>query len=62
MPEPKNKPTTPGKPLKISFGVNQREVVNKAANTVNETPEQFIKKSVLDAAAELKAGADASGK
>ena len=38
---------------KIGFGVKQAEKIEKAANTVNETPKTFIKQAALDAANKL---------
>jgi len=53
----KFKKTIPNKEYKISFGVIQSEKIGKAANTVNETPKDFIKKSTIDRAeSEIIAG------
>ena len=40
----------PEKSYKITFGVNQTEKVDKAANKVDETPQQFLINAVIDAA------------
>lgn len=42
-----------GKVYKVTFGVNQAEKINKAANAVNETPNQFIKTATMDKASAL---------
>ena len=42
-----------GKTYKVTFGVKQSANVNKAANAVNETPEQFIKVATMDNAKAL---------
>lgn len=42
--------TIPGHEYKIGLGVNQAELIGKAASMVNETPKDFLKKSALDAA------------
>ncbi|WP_072166309.1 hypothetical protein [Erwinia sp. Leaf53] len=57
MAAPKNKPTKPNHLYKIGFGVNQTEKINKAANAVNETPQQFIKNSTLNGAEVINAAA-----
>ncbi|MFT4928243.1 MAG: hypothetical protein ACI8WB_004362 [Phenylobacterium sp.] len=40
----------PDKNYKVTFGVNQTEKINKAANTVNETPQQFLVNSSVKSA------------
>lgn len=62
MATPKNKPTKPNHTYKVGFGVNQTDKINKAANTVDETPEQFIKKSTLNAAEVINSAAGVAGK
>ncbi|MEY3882667.1 MAG: hypothetical protein RIQ94_3463 [Pseudomonadota bacterium] len=42
-----------GKPYKVTFGVNQTENINKAANTVNETPQQFLINATIESAENL---------
>lgn len=41
------KPVIAGHEYKITFGVNQAEEINKAANTVNKTPRDFISDSAV---------------
>jgi uncharacterized protein (DUF1778 family) len=41
------------KKYKITFGVKQTEEINKAANSTNETPVEFIKKSALEATKDM---------
>ena len=43
----------PNKEYKITLGVNQAEQVNKAANKVDETPNQFIRNATIQAAKKL---------
>jgi len=45
--------TIPDHEYKIGLGVNQAERIGKAANKVNETPRDFLKKSALDSAHKL---------
>lgn len=40
----------PGKEYKVTFGVIQTEKINKAANTVDETPKTFLVNSTLKSA------------
>ncbi|HEK2896891.1 MULTISPECIES: hypothetical protein [Morganellaceae] len=47
------KPTKPGHAYRVTFGVNQTVKINKAANLVNETPQDFLKKSALGDAQKL---------
>lgn len=54
----KLKKTIPGHKYKISFGVIQAENIGNAANLVNETPRDFIKKSTLDNAEAIIAAAN----
>ncbi|CAG69666.1 hypothetical protein ACIAD2951 [Acinetobacter baylyi ADP1] len=49
----KSKKFKPNHEYKIGFGVNQAEKIGKAANKVNETPKNFIKKAVLDSATSI---------
>ncbi|HHD2903857.1 MULTISPECIES: hypothetical protein [Enterobacter] len=50
MTKKKFQKTIPGHDYKIGLGVNQTELIGKAANMVNETPKDFLKRSALEAA------------
>ncbi|GEK47382.1 hypothetical protein HPA02_16650 [Bisbaumannia pacifica] len=39
-----------GKTYKVTFGVNQTQKINKAANAVDETPQKFLKTATADKA------------
>ena len=39
-----------GKSYKVTFGVNQTEKINKAANAVDETPQTFLKTATVEKA------------
>lgn len=38
-----------GKNYRVTFGVNQAEMVNKAANKANQSPRQFLHDATMDA-------------
>ena len=42
-------PAIAGKPILVTFGVNQTDKVNKAANILNKSPLQFILDSAMEA-------------
>ncbi|WP_431701198.1 hypothetical protein [Pseudomonas sp. BR20] len=42
-------PAIAGKPILVTFGVNQTSKVNKAANMLNKSPCQFILDSTMEA-------------
>ncbi|CEL32111.1 Uncharacterised protein [Pseudomonas fluorescens] len=42
-------PAIAGKPILVTFGVNQTDKVNKAANMLNKSPRQFILDSTMEA-------------
>ncbi|MFQ2758509.1 hypothetical protein ACK3YG_06365 [Aeromonas caviae] len=48
MSKPPKHRVVPGHSYKVSFGVNQTEEINKAANIKNQTPVDFIKSAVFD--------------
>ncbi|HCT5765283.1 hypothetical protein ACHHY8_21775 [Enterobacter cloacae complex sp. 2024EL-00215] len=52
--------TIPDHEYRVTFGVKQAEIINKAANIVNETPRDFLSNSALDAAKALVDGDNTS--
>ncbi|AHG43475.1 hypothetical protein N018_01255 [Pseudomonas syringae CC1557] len=42
-------PAVAGKPILVTFGVNQTDKVNKAANMLNKSPRQFMLDSTMEA-------------
>ncbi|MGL6411001.1 hypothetical protein ACSZMR_13540 [Aeromonas veronii] len=47
------KPVTAGHEYKVTFGVKQTENINKAANTVNKTPRDFISDAAVKLAKKI---------
>jgi len=39
----------PDKNYRVTFGVNQTEMVNKAANKINQSPRQFLHDATMEA-------------